>query len=189
MRMRHGMLALATTFAAGAGAPAAAPAAPYEQIVYDAQGSQVIKRYCGDQRVRLDFHDQGSLVGRITGRDGMLRYTQTHHGGATITNLATGLSFTLTWNYVNQDLRVTDNGDGTLTIITQIPGPETYYGPDGERVYIDGGTMRLLLIIDHGGTPLDPSDDTFVSETLLSSSGGPAQPTFDFCQSFRTLTG
>ena len=188
MRMRHGMLALTTMLAAGVGTPAAAPAALYEQIVFDDRGSQVFKRFCGDLRVRFDFHDHGSLVGRITGRDGTLRYTQTHHGEATFTNLATGLAFTLTWNYLNQDLRVTDNGDGTLTIISQIPGPETYYGPDGQRLYVNGGTMRIAAIIDHGGTPLDPSDDTFVSERIISASGGQPQPTFDFCQSFRALT-
>jgi hypothetical protein len=183
-----GVSATAALFAGIGGAATSALAKPYEQIRFGEQNSEVIDGYCGDLQVGTDFHDSGVVVGRVTGPDGTLRYTQSHHGGGTITNLATGKAFTITWNYTNQDVRVTDNGDGTIRILSQIPGPEKTYGPDGRLLFTNGGTFRLLTILDYGGTLTNPSDDTFVSETVMSSNGGKPQPDFDFCDQFHTLT-
>ncbi len=164
-------------------------AAPVEQGRFDEQSSRIVDGYCGDLRVLIDFHDQGVFVGRPAGKGRFLRYTASHHGGVTITNLATGLAFTFVWNYLEQDLKVTDNGDGTVSILSQVPGPETIYGPDGQLVTTSGGTMRLLTIIDFAGTPLDPSDDQFVSQEFVSENGGKPQPDIAYCDSFHALTG
>ncbi len=164
-------------------------AAPIEQTRFDEQSSRIVNGYCGDLRVQIDFHDRGVVVARPTGKERFIRYTASHHGGSTITNLATGRAFTFVWNYLEQDLKITDNGNGTFSILSQIPGPEKIYGPDGRLVSTSGGTMRLLTVIDFAGTPLDPSDDQFVSQTLVSSNGGKPQPDFDYCDSFHTLTG
>jgi len=169
--------------------PSRVQAKPYEQIRFDEQGSDVVTDFCGDLSVRIDLHDQGVVVGPPAGADRLARDTQTHHGGSTITNLATGRAFTFTWNHDNQEVRVTDNGDGTISILTQVPGPEMTYGPDGELLFTNGGTFRLLTTLDHGGTPSDPTDDTFVSEEVVSSHGGKPQPDLDCCEQFRTLTG
>ena len=190
----RGVRSVALTVVAAIGAatvigPATAAASPYEQLRFDEQGSQVVKKYCGDQRVRIDFHDQGVIVGRETGPNRLLRYTQSHHGGLTITNLATGLAFTFTWNYLNQDVAVTDNGDGTLTLLSQVPGPESIYGPDGQLLNTSGGTIRYLTVFDTGGTLNDLDDDVVLSETVVSSHGGKPQGEFDYCASFRSLTG
>jgi hypothetical protein len=163
-------------------------AKPLEQFRFNDQFSQVIDGYCGDLQVLSEFHDSGVLVGRTTGRDRTPRYTQSHHGGVTTTNLATGRATTITWDYTVQDVRVTNNGDGTISILTQIPGPERLYGPDGELVYTSGGTYRVLTVVDYGGTLSDPSDDTFVSETVVSSNGGRPQPDINYCEAFHTLT-
>ena len=186
-RMRIVPIAVAG-FALSAGT-AVVQAKPIEHIRFDEQGSNVVTDFCGDLSVRDEFHDQGVIVGRTTGADRLPRYTQTHHGGTTITNLATGRAFTVTWNYNNQEVKVTDNGDGTISILTQVPGPERTYGPDGTLLFTSGGTFRYLTILDHGGTPSDPTDDTFVSDEVVSSNGGKRQPDFDFCEQFRTLTG
>jgi hypothetical protein len=175
----------AAILAAIAAAPAQAK--PLEQFRFDNSFSDVVDGFCGDLLVSSDVHDAGVVVGRIT-RTGLPRYTQSHHGSITITNLATGLAFTITWNYTAQDVRVTDNGDGTFSILNQIPGPESVYGPDGQLLSTSGGTIRYLTIIDYGGTPSDPSDDTFVSETVVSSNGGKPQGPFDFCDAFHTFT-
>ena len=164
-------------------------AAPIEQTRFDAPFSQVVDGYCGDLRVQIDFHDQGVIVARPAGKERFIRYTASHHGGGTITNLATGRAFTYAWNYLEQDLKVTDNGNGSFSILSQIPGPEQIYGPDGQLVFTNGGTMRLLTVIDFAGTPLDPSDDQFVSQELVSSNGGKPQPDINYCDSFHTLTG
>ena len=49
--------------------------------------------------------------------------------------------------------------------------------------------MRLLTVIDFAGTPLDPSDDQFVSQELVSANGGKPQPDINYCDSFHALTG
>lgn len=166
-----------------------ADAEPSESVRFDESFTEVIDDFCGDLDVTLDVHDQGQYVVRLTGPDRLPRYTGTHHGGATYTNLATGKAIFITWNYTFHDVHVTDNGDGTLTILSQIPGPERFYGPDGQVLFTSGGTMRLDALIDHGGTPGDSSDDTFISEEIVSSVGGQPQDPFHFCDSFRTLTG
>ena len=127
--------------------------------------------------------------GRPAGKERFLRYTVSHHGGSTHTNLATRRAFTFVWNYLEQEIKVTDNGDGTVSVLSQLPGPETIYGPDGQLVSTNGGTMRLLTILDLAGTPLDPTDDQSVSQTLVSANGGTPQPDTRLCDSFHTLTG
>ncbi len=49
--------------------------------------------------------------------------------------------------------------------------------------------MRLLTVIDLAGTPLDPTDDQFVRQELVSANGGKPQPDINYCDSFHALTG
>jgi hypothetical protein len=190
VNLQRQLIVLVAVAAAAMGAgTAVVQAQPYEQVRFDEQGSDLVDDYCGDLNVRIDFHDQGVVVGREAGKSRLLRYTQSHHGGSTITNLATGRAFSFTWNYLNQDVQIVDNGDGTITILAQIPGPELIYGPDGQLLYTNGGTFRLQTVLDDGGTPNDPSDDTVLSEEVVSSNGGKPQGEFHLCDSFRTLTG
>lgn len=166
-----------------------AHAQPFEHVRFHENFSYVVADFCGDIKVRIDVHDQGVVVGRRTGKDRLLRYTQSHHGGSRIVNLATDRAFTFTWNYLNQDVKVTDNGDGTITILSQVPGPERIFGPDGQLLNVSGGTYRMRTVVDVAGTPDDPSDDTVVSEEVVRSNGGRPQAEFNFCDSYRTLTG
>ena len=55
-------------------------AAPIEQGRFDEQSSWIVRRYCGDLRVLIDFHDQGVFVGRPAGTELFLRFTVSHHG-------------------------------------------------------------------------------------------------------------
>ena len=59
----------------------------------------------------------------------------------------------------DKDQRVTDNGDGTLTILVLATGNSTLYGPDGKAIARNPGQIRFEFLVDHGGTPTDPSDD------------------------------
>jgi hypothetical protein len=183
------LLAVGLTGLLIGGTVTAIDAKPLEHVRFFESESEVVDDFCGDLTVRSEYHDRGVIQARQTGPDRLPRYTVNHHGGATTTNLATGKAFTITWNYVEQEVRVRDNGDGTLTVLFQIPGPEVFYGPDGQRVFVNGGTMRIELIVDLAGTPDDTSDDVIIGEEFLSGHGGKPQPPFDFCESFRTLTG
>jgi hypothetical protein len=174
-------LAAGTVFAAIGGAVTTAQARPTEHFkVYDA--FSYVTEQCGLQ-VGVDGHESGALNGRVVG-NGTLRYTVTHHGESTWTNLATGRAFTFIWNYLDQDLRVTDNGDGTLTIFGHSPGSERTYGPDGKLLDNKSGLFTWLTTIDYGGTLLDPSDDVFLGIKFLS---GPAVYG-NLCKDFRALT-
>ena len=181
--MRH----LRTIFAAGmvlaaiGGAVTPAQARPTEHFKFDDEFGFVTEA-CGLQ-VGVDGHESGVINGRVVGNR-TLRYTETHHGESTWTNLATGRAFTFIWNYIDQDLRVTDNGDGTLTILGHSPGAERTYGPDGQLLDNKPGLFRWLTTIDYGGTLTDPSDDVFLGITFLS---GPAVYG-NFCEDFRALT-
>ena len=163
-------------------------AKPLEHVRYFESESEVVDDFCGDLAVRAEYHDRGVIQARQTGPGRLPRYTVNHHGGATTTNLATGKAFTITWNYLEQDVRARDNGDGTVTILAQVPGPETVYGPDGQRLFVSGGTMRIELVVDLGGTPADTSDDAVIGEEFVGEHGGQPQPPFHFCESFRSLT-
>jgi hypothetical protein len=77
-----------------------------------------------------------------------------------------------------KDLKVTDNGDGTLTILAKGTGNEVAYGADGKAIYRNPGQSRFEFLFDHGGTPTDPSDDEFISGERVKGSTG---RTDDFC--------
>lgn len=73
---------------------------------------------------------------------------------------------------------MTDNGDGTLTILVQLMGNATLYA-DGKAIGKDSGQVRIEILIDHGGTPADPSDDEFVAD--LGVVKEPTGRNDDFC--------
>ena len=96
------------------------------------------------------------------------------------TNRANGKTVTLTTRVVNKDLRVTDNGDGTLTILVLATGNDVLYGPDGKAIGRNPGQIRFEILIDHAGTPADPSDDVFLADLgVVKGSTGRSD---DFCE-------
>lgn len=168
------------------GGASLAGARPVEHFAVHDQQSIVVD-WCGDDvPFRNDFSVDGVLTARITGRDGTLRFTQTAHGEAVWTNLATGRTITIRWDQNAHDLRVADNGDGTLSILFQTSGNGKIYGPDNKLVDVASGNLRLLAIVDYGGTLNDPSDDTLISETLVSNRG--PQGDESECEAYRRLT-
>lgn len=177
---------LVTAAATVCGPPAGAK--PVEHVRFDEHAVEVVDDFCGDLPVRAELDDRGHFTITLTGPDRLPKFSSNHHGGITFTNLATGKAFTITWDYVVKEVRVTDNGDGTFTVLYQLPGPERVYGPDGQLLYTSGGMFRMEAVIDHGGTPSDPSDDVFVREVFVSDNGGRPQDPFHFCDSFRSLT-
>ncbi len=179
-------MAVVGVVVAGGGAAVAQAAKPVEAFRWHDEADFVTTR-CG-VAIRLEVSEGGNVIGRMPGNDGFPHYTATWRGEATWTNLATGRAYTFKWSVVDHDGSVVDNGDGTLTVLTQNAGTESVYGPDGQRLHHVAGLQRAVLLIDHGGTPTDPSDDSVISFDILSSHGRPV-PDNDFCAEFRTLTG
>jgi len=80
--------------------------------------------------------------------------------------------------FIDKDVRVTDNGDGTLTILILSTGNAVLYGPDGKAIARNPGQVRIELVVDHGGTPTDPEDDEEISFEIVKESTGRSD---DFC--------
>ena len=81
-------------------------------------------------------------------------------------------------NVTEKDMRVTDNGDGTLTVVILATGNAVLYGQNGKAIARNPGQVRIELLVDDGGTPTDPSDDEILAEEVVRESTGRSD---DFC--------
>lgn len=100
---------------------------------------------------------------------------------------------TFSWDYVisDRDHRVTDNGDGTLTILVQVAGVTRWMDADGKLLYVDSGTLQAEWRVDHNGTPDDPFDDGDAEFVGIVRDLTGKTDTFgrDFCADFLDVTG
>jgi hypothetical protein len=130
--------------------------------------------------VELAFVRDISVHAVPHGPDGLVYFLQ--HGTETdvFTNLANDKSVTAFLNVIEKDQRVTDNGDGTLTILVLATGNAVLYGEDGKAIARDPGQIRFEILIDDGGTPNDPSDDEFLA--FLGVVKGSTGRSDDFCE-------
>jgi hypothetical protein len=84
---------------------------------------------------------------------------------------------------------VTDNGDGALTILGMGAGMSKYLGQDG-FLFLDAGQFRFE--VDHGGTPIDPSDDEEIEGTfrvVWDLTGRNNTEACDFCDDIHEFIG
>jgi hypothetical protein len=135
----------------------------------DVRGLTVEDAFVGDFRLQAVPH----------GRDRLAYFLE--HGNVTqvFTNPATDKSVTAVARFTEKDLRVTDNGDGTLTILVLSTGNGVVYGADGKAIARNPGQVRFEILVDHNGTPADPDDDDFLAE--LGEVKGSTGRTDDFC--------
>jgi hypothetical protein len=70
-------------------------------------------------------------------------------------------------------------------------GGTRLYGPDGKVVLRDPGQIRFAFLIDHGGTPADPTDDVFLEDLGLvkGSTGRNDTEGRDFCADIHEFIG
>jgi hypothetical protein len=143
-----------------------------------------------DLNILYEEDVQGRFLVNSRGRDGLVYFSSTVRGTQSWTNLATDKSYSTVFNGVDKDQRVTDNGDGTLTILVLVTGNETWYGPDGNVLFRNPGQVRFELLVDHGGTPSDPSDDEFLEflGVVKGSTGRNDLEGRDFCDDLREFT-
>jgi hypothetical protein len=149
------ILAMGLTFAS---APSGAK--PLERGHFHDASTEVVED-CG-LTLQIDSVFDGSFLVNAHGPHGLVYGGARIHGTQTYTNLANGETLTIVSDGQDRDQRVTDNGDGTLTITVARPGRAFVVGPDGEVLFIDAGTVWFQILIDHAGTPNDPSDDAFI---------------------------
>ena len=104
-------------------------------------------------------------------RDGIFVARTLVSSRSTYTNLATGVSLTAVSHFRDMDQHVVDNGDGTLTVRFRSAVNEAYPSPAGALVAKVVRNQTIEIVLDHGGTPEDPSDDVVVSETMSEPHG------------------
>ena len=143
----------------------------------------------------LDFdvlwtvHEVGTIVTQEKGPDGLWHWSGRFQGTQSWANPVTGDVFTNRYALNDRDFRVADNGDGTLTIQVQVAGPN-HYSLNGSRLFTDTGMIRFSLLVDHNGTPSDPTDDGEAEFVGLDKLTGLRQTDGrDFCADLEEFIG
>ena len=143
---------------------------------------EVEEDFCGVEGLTVEFATHRVGVGHAVphGRDGLVYFGFNLKVTDVVTNVANGNSVTALTTIRDKDQRVTDSGDGTLTILVLTTGNSVLYGEDGKAIARNPGQVRVELLIDHGGTPTDPRDDEFLEFLgVVKESTGRSD---DFCE-------
>ena len=145
------------------------------------EGSFTDEAFCGVDGLVVDgqFTADGRFLGRLQGQSLFPYFMDNTRFVVEWTNRATGQHATVVQpRTTTKDLKITDNGDGTITIITLLTGAGLLYGDDGRLIAKNDGQVRIKLVVDYNGTPSDPSDDINLSDELIFGSTGTND---DFC--------
>lgn len=185
MRYPHWTRRVAILALAGVAAVVFAAAASGGKVSHDAfqhEGTFVLDDFCDvpGLDVRVDFGIGARFHVVPRGRHQLSYFLQHGTRTETLTNPANGKSVTSVARVTEKDLRVTDNGDGTLTILVLATGNATLYGADGKAIARNPGQVRFELLVDDGGTPDDPWDDEVIEFLgIVKDSTGRSD---DFCE-------
>lgn len=171
----------------GAGAVAAvvlaavASAGPVFQESFHEEETVVLENFCDVPGLTVEaaFVTDGRVHAVQHGRQEAPYFVEHVKRTEVYTNLANDKSVTAVVNAMTKDLRITDNGDGTITILVLATGNAVLYGEDGKALGRDPGQIRYKILIDTAGTPSDPSDDEFLA--FLGVVKGSTGRSDDFC--------
>lgn len=154
----------------GAGA---ASATPGRWETFHDEGSGTVDNFCGVSGLTMENSWVVNWRSRTTARgpDRLPYYEDFTRSTDKWINVASGEFVTVVAASRTADSRVTDNGDGTLTETLHSVGIVKFYGGNGRLINVIAGHLYgYVALIDHGGTPRDPSDDEFLS--IVQDLGG-----------------
>ena len=167
----------------------AASAAPVRWEPFHIEDAMTHEDFCGVPGLTVynTFETDGRFRTTTHGPDGLSYYVEFEsHATDTWTNVATGETATTVASNKYVDHKVTDNGDGTLTVMGEYIGTIVVYNGDGQVIGRAAGILGSFEVIyDHGGTPTDPSDDVFLEFKDLGSAG----KMVDFCAAIVPVIG
>jgi hypothetical protein len=165
---------------------APATAAPPTRFVEDEPFNDTITDFCGVTGLTVVdagvFHSDGMIRRTRAGLDAFLEHITVDE---TITG-PTGRSVRIHTAIVQKDLKIRDNGDGTITVVQLLTGPSSVYGPDGKAIARDPGQVRFRIVISDNGTPDNPDDDFDVAFDLIKGSTGRSD---DYCAAIVGVIG
>jgi hypothetical protein len=173
--------AAAATLLAVAAGGGPATAKPIDSGTIHEEFSFVVTGFCGVDGLDVEVDVTQDLQFRLGSRgDAQLPYVLQHITAHQIlTNPDNDRFVTVSLRVVEKDLKVTDNGDGTFTILVLATGNEATYGMDGKAIARNPGQSRWEILVDNNDTPQDPSDDEFLE--FLGDVKGSTGRTDDFC--------
>ncbi len=166
--------------------PSPASAVPIEQDHWSDSVDE-IQQPCG-----FDIRTQASFTGRfllVRHGDGLAYGHENVSVRASYTGLGTGRTMSETLQLHLQDLKVVDNGDGTLTITAKGSGPHRVVGADGKVMFIESQSRWWTQTIDDGGTPGDPTDDELIDASDAFKLVGKGVGERDFCTDLTAQVG
>ena len=175
-----GVAAVLTT-AAVLGIGGAASAKPLDHGDFHDEFSELVPNFCESAglTVQIDGVVDGKFLVNARGRDDLVYFKEHLRISVMYTNVNNDKFVTSHERSVNKDLKVIDNGDGTLTIIALATGNAAVFGADGKAIGRNPGQVRFELLVDHAGTPSDPSDDVVIEDLgIIKGSTGRSD---DFC--------
>jgi len=145
------------------------------------QFSEVVNKFCGVSGLRVLVEGTGTLTYRLDtrGADSDVFYAERIVLDTVFTNARTGAFVTTHENSTFRDLLITENPDGTYTIVYFGTGNAVVYDSSGTAIGRNPGQMRWEVVVDLNGTPEDISDDEVFSEEVILGSTGRND---DFCE-------
>jgi hypothetical protein len=156
-------------------------------IEQDEHGSD----FCPDIEflVRYDAEVRGLDMGKLKGNNPFPYFSSNFKANEIYTNLENGKTFRLATVGRDNDQRIVDNGDGTISITFKHVGRTHAYGPDGRRLFSDSGQFLAQAVVDYNGTPGDPDDDVEISFEVLKAVGHLGTEGRDFCEDLQLFLG
>lgn len=142
------VVATAVMLAAVAGAGRVDRFTIYDERTFD------LENFCGVEGLTVTIARTVDIRVLVVprGSDGVDYFLQHGAWKEVLTNGDTSLtSFALV---IEKDLRVTDNGDGTVTVLILATGNATLYGEDGKAIARNPGQVLLELVFDESGAEL-----------------------------------
>ena len=172
-----GMAAVLTAAAAAVALAVPVAAAPLDRGTFHFEDTFVDDDFCGaGLEVRIEVVVDGRFM--FNQRGHTAAFNSQEHRHETFTNVETGARIYDDFRVLANDIHVTDNGDGTITVLTMATGPFTLYDSSGKPIARNSGQVRDELLLDYNGTLLDPSDDILLSAERVKESTGTND---DFC--------
>lgn len=143
--------------------------------------SEADEDFCGTGlAVVFEVVVDGRYQVKTRGRDGVGYYMDHVRVVSVLTDQATGQTATdIQPNTLGKDLKITDNGDGTLAIIVLLTGGARLYGDDGRLIAKNSGQVRFRDVVD--AETFEP----IPSELIFGSTG----TNDDFCTAVLTDWG
>ena len=167
---RTAILALAAT-AAVVLAAAASAGPPVRETIHVEGNYVVLEDFCEEEGldVTLDFV-MDIRVHIVPHGPNRLEYFL-QHGTRSEVLSANGKSLTSFSRVMEKDMRVTDNGDGTVTVLILATGTAVLYDERGKAIARNPGQTRFVIVFDASGDE--------VSREIVKGSTGRSD---DFCE-------